>query len=357
MASFLDGITNLLMDIPDIGERLGYWHRALSADECKRLAGAGAGASLVPLLWDRTEPARGQFDWSLPDAAIANCRAAGLRVVLVGPGSVPAWCPDEWYVWDTFGRPLKGVDPRNRVTVWGCLSPWNEEAQSYQDEFIARLCARYDAGDVLVVQSHSRDGESVLPPGAAAFYDPCALRSYRTFAGDADVRPDPALALTQDWLRHSLGELLVRQAKLYVESSPFREYWTFLHPYYNGRDWPNSGNVDIVGYMRRVEEVIHPDGMNALLYTVFDNGHDHFVFDHIRRLQDIGLGVWAGSEWPEGLRRNTPRAVSLGLAGLLTAPLHPYLRRTGIEPWVYDELRRSRAMLAKAQRAEVEVAA
>jgi hypothetical protein len=267
-------------------------------------------------------------------------------VLLVGPSSVPQWCPDDWYVWTAEGKPLKDVDPRNRVTVWGCLSPWNAEAQACQDDFITRMCARYNAPDVLCIGSHSRDGEAALPPGVAALYDPHALVSYRAYAG-GQARPDPSRPETQAWMHQSVRAVLLRQARIYCEASPYRELWYQMHPYYSF--WPNSGNGLVTDYLEAVRAQVKPDHMTHLLYTVFDNGHDPFIFEFIKDLHALNIDVLAGSEWPDGLSRNTPRAIRAGLRGLLTAPLHPYLRRKAIEPWVYEALAGSRAAFETAQ--------
>ena len=119
------------------------------------------------------------------------------------------------------------------------------------------------------------------------------------------------------------------------------------HPYYTA--WPNSGNYCLTDYYHDIAEVIKPDVFNALLFTVFGNGHDGFIFDFIHELRRGNVQVYGGSEWPEGLDANTPRAINAGMRGLLTGPTHPYLRRTRVEPWMVDAVKRSHDKFVEAR--------
>lgn len=62
-------------------------------EDIDRFAELGLQAIRYPVLWERTETVRGQWDWSWPDARLARLQALGIRPIvgLIHHGSGPAW--------------------------------------------------------------------------------------------------------------------------------------------------------------------------------------------------------------------------------------------------------------------------
>jgi len=62
-------------------------------DDLDLFAGLGLKALRYPVLWERTERARGHLDWAWPDERLARIRELGVRPIagLVHHGSGPAW--------------------------------------------------------------------------------------------------------------------------------------------------------------------------------------------------------------------------------------------------------------------------
>ncbi len=323
---------NIIMDMPPIGPWMQYRYVKTPLDSLKMLADAGATVALEFNQWDLTETAKGVYDWSHTDEMIARARSAGMRVLLMCAQNPPTWFPDDWYVWNEAGVPIRTFDPLNPVTVWAAISPWNFEAMMHYNEYITMCCERYNSDEVLCIGSFSGSGEAFLPPGIAAVYDPWAIRSYQQFVGNRNAMPDMRQPDTQTWVLDSLLLMTIAQMDIYCESSVYREIWMQAHPYYSTYS-PFSGNTNLIDTYTSVHNTVRPDTMNALLFTVFDNGHDSFIFPFIEQLKANGIQVWGGGEWSAGLSRNTPRAIGCGLRGLVTAPLHPYLSHYEVEPW------------------------
>jgi hypothetical protein len=347
---------NLIMDLADDPRHVaGYLpQHSLSQDDLMRLSDAGMTVALEFVQWDRYSLSEAEYDFHTLDATLERVRKAGMKCLLLGPNTVPQWCPDSWYVQTQDGTPLKQVDTSSRynsATRWGCLSPWNDEAQSYQNGFITAFCHKYNASDVLCIQSHSRDGESLLPPGVAAFYDPAAVASFREYIGTQSeaALPDPMHYATQLWLRDSLSQVLLTQQHIYCESSPHREIFLQAHPYYAA--WPNSGQAYLLDYYKLIQSDVRPDTFNMLAFTAFDNGHDAYLWPFVSQLQSMGINVYTGSEWAEGLNRNTPRAIEKGIRGLVTCPIHPFNGHTRVEEWMIGALAQSRQTFVEAKEA------
>jgi hypothetical protein len=263
--------------------------------------------------------------------------------MLMGPDDVPQWCPDDWYVWDYARRPMKAVDRRNVSQTYGCLSPWNADAMAYRLDFTHRLCDHYSADDVLVISGLSREGETLLPPAFPCTYDPAAVASYRGYTGDAHAIPNVYRPEGQAWLADTLTPIVVENQRIICEANPWRECWLAFHPVFTQPRWQASGVTDITQAWRVVLREVRPRAAGHIIFSYFDNGFDAYAPTLVRELQALGVGVVTGSEWCEGLVKNTPAAVRLNLRALLTAPIHAYTMRECVEPWMVDAVRDSRA--------------
>lgn len=348
---------NIVMDMPEYGV-VADGHsptgllisKALKVDELKRLRDVGAQTALEFVSWDRIETKRGRYDWSLPDEMVTRCRAAGMKAILMTPNQLPQWMPDDWWCWTRQGKAMRTVSAEDHVRIVPCLSPWNDDAQEYQNVFIRMVCARYSADDVLCVQSQTQDGEFLLPPGEAGLYDPAALDSYAAYTGRRGAQPDAATAETQRWMYATLRERVIEQQEIYCAAHPSRSVCMQLHPEYTSDRWQASGNMDIVEYWGAIERVIQPDNPMHIFFTCFYPGMEERVLDYARRMQTrYGVDVITGSEWPEGLRTNTAKALRYGWRALLTAPIHPFCARYELEGWMVEAFRDSYRMWEKQQ--------
>lgn len=356
--SFLESSeTNLIMDVPNIGvdpRWPQFTFRAIPLDDLKRFRDVGVQTVLQFAPW--CEPRRGVYDWRLVDEMVERDRTAGLKTLLMGPGTVPLWCPASWYVHAADGSVMCDHDARNPIQSWGCLSPWSRDAQAYQLRYVERFTRRYNSADVLCLQSHSQEGESVLPPATPCIYDPAARESYRRFTGHHNAIPDAMTETTQRWMYESCSRVIIDLQRIYA-THPSRTISMQLHPCYLARNWVGSGVYDVESYLRSVKEVVHPDTMLWFLFAWFSKENGKHVFEkHFpfvqRVMRELDLEVITGSEWPEGVVENTPKSIESGFRALLTAPLHPYLHRESIEPWVFDVVRQSHE-----ERAQVRVIA
>jgi len=361
---------NIVMDMPEYGvvasagSATGHLiSKALKVDELKRLRDVGVRTALEFVSWDRIETKRGRYDWSLPDEMVTRCRAAGMKAILMTPNHLPQWMPDDWWCWTRDGKAMRTVSAEDHVRIVPCLSPWNEDAQWYQNVFIRMVCERYKADDVLCIQSQTQDGEFILPAGAAGLYDPAALASFAEYTGSASTGspstgsgsglPDVTSPVTQRWMYASLREVVIEQQRIYCESHPSRTVCMQLHPEYTSNRWQASGNMDIVEYWGAIQSVVKPDNCMHIFFTCFYPGMEERVMDYGARLQmRYGVDVLTGSEWPEGLRVNTGKAIEYGLRGLVTAPIHPFCARYALEEWMVEAFRDSYRRFSNAKSAK-----
>lgn len=350
MSFIPDDCHNIVMDCPATG--VSPWNpkwisRAIPLDDLKRFRDAGATVALEFAPWHLMEREPGQVDWSLTDEQVTRCRAAGMRVLLMGPSSVPTHLPDEFYVWDIDGRPMRTNDQRNSQQTWGCLSPWNADAMDCYLGFVRALQARYRADDVQVIQCFSQEGESILPPAIPCIYDPAAIASYRDHVGNPRALPNFGARTTFEWMYSTLAQALVGLHAVYADTQ-WHECWSALHPVYYGPAWGASGVVDIPGLWSVILRAVNPD---AAFHIAFDFFPRHRFAEEfpplLSALSEMAVQVIAGSDWPAGLRPNTPKAIAMGLRGLLTAPLHPFSLRDTVEPGAADAFRESAELFAR----------
>jgi len=348
--SFLhDDEYNIIMDIPATGPNPNapdQIARAIPLDDLKRLRDAGAQTVLEFVSWRRVEPQAGVYDWSFSDEQVSRCMAAGMKVLIMAPNDVPAYFPDDWYVKACDGTVMRERHSANLVQSWSCLSPWNVDAQLRQNDFIERLCERYNGNDSLCIFSHSQEGESLLPPAAYAMFDDHAIASYRKYAGDKMALPNPKAFATQRWLYESLLPVVVTQQTIYCRMHPAHECWLSLHPVYTS--WPGSGVHDIYSYFAEVMDMIQPRTLNWLIFSWFSSDFQQRFGAMAQAIRRMGVNIITGSEWSQGLIDNTPKAIQSGFRALLTAPLHPYLAKEAVEPWEFDAFRASHQQFMEA---------
>ena len=266
----------------------------------------------------------------------------------MGPTSVPEDLPPEWYCKLPDGTVMNHRDMRNVSQMWASLSPWNWRAMDYYHGFVEAMCARYNAPDVLCINSWSQEGEAYLPPGGPAFFDDKALASYKIFTNGGDEAPHPLSLDTQAWLADTMRDTIIIGQKIYM-SHPSHELFMSSHPIY--MVWPNSGAAlqDCMDY--EVASACQPENMWRIIFSFFDQGWNNLISQWltIHKSNMPGIKVMTGSEWPDGLKRNTARALQIGIDALLTAPLHPFLLNDHIEPEVFTIFRESYALACSAR--------
>lgn len=350
MPFLTDDDTNIIMDNPDTGANPylpGLFSRPLLLDDLKRLRDAGATVALESVPWDRMEQARGATDWRMPDEAVERCHKAGLKVLLMGPTSIPQWCPDDWYVRLADGTPLKDHDSRNVYQTWGCFSPWNQDAMAYLGEWIAKFCARYNSADTLCIGGLSQEGESLLPPAGDALFDLCAVRSHIERYGDAPI--DSSAWWTKAWMYETLADTATWLQLTYCNAHPSRTVVMTLHPCYQEGIWSAGGVFSVDMYLQLIKRLVAPGDMRWLIFTWFASGFESKYQAQMQKARGMGIKIITGGEWCDGLKPNTPKAIEQGIGALLTAPLHPYLRLDAMEPWMFDAVRDSRRQFMEAR--------
>lgn len=333
---------NIIMDIPDLGQNpvlQEYTNYALTADNLKAFRDAGAETTLEFLPWNMVEQERGVRDWSFTDEMVERCRAAGMKVLFMLPTTVPLCLPDEWYVWDEMGHVFKQYLYQGARQTWGCLSPWNDDARGYLLDFIREACDRYNAPDVLCINAQSQEGEALFPPSVLCAFDPAATRNFKAFAG-SDAVPNEDNPTTMAWLYRTLRDLLIQEQEIFVRH-PSRTVFTSMHPIYTDEMWKCSGNYDITYYTDAIRQFVRPATHHHILFAWFGrHGFERF-WPWVKGEQAKGTQFICGGEWPEGLPITTPLAIAQGIRALLTAPIHPFLKRREVKPWMVDNVRDS----------------
>jgi hypothetical protein len=339
---------NILMDSPDIGEiptLPQFTSKAMHVDDLKRFRDCGVQTVLQFLHWDRIETKMGVRDWALGDEIVTRCRAAGLKVLLMLPTTTLTCAPDEWYVWDEFGHVYRKPIYQGARQTWGCLSPWNPEARAYLLDFVLECCNRYNTYDVMCINAQSQEGEALMPPGTPCIYDPMAVASFKRYAGK-DAEPNINNPQCSRWLRETLTDLLIDELRIYHPSGG--DVFTSMHPIYTDVLWKASGNMDITCYLDAIRAELMPTTHYHIVFAWFGkHGFERFR-PWMEREQAKGVQFITGSEWPEGLAENTPKAIAQDIRALLTAPCHPYLHRTRAEEWMYEAFKDSRRQFARA---------
>ena len=333
--------------------------RANTLDDMRRMRGVGVGVALEFVPWSLVETERGVYDWRVIDEQVDRAHRAGMKVLLMGPTTVPAYFDDAWYTRAGDGTIMRDRHPQNHTQSWACLSPWNEDATAYQLSFISRMCKRYNDSQTMCIFSQSQEGESLLPPAVYAMFDAAAIASYREWIGDKEAIPNPYARATQWWLHQSLGELVVAQQNIYCNTHPARECWMSLHPCYLG--WDGSGVTHIQEYFELVRARVNPASMTWLIFTwwvgafIDQKGrkHNRHEYDSVlASVQRMGVNIISGSEWPAGLAPHTPLAIKAGFRALLTATLHPFHPENVVNEEVIQLLSESHRQFAAAHNVE-----
>ena len=302
--------------------------RCLTPPELQQLRTTGAGVILNFVNWRKIETAAGVYDWSFYDQLVEAYRTAGFRTLLMVYDEAPEWFPPDWYLTFQDGTIAKRVEGAG-ACGWSMLSPWNEEAQSVARTFINLCRFHYDAPDVQCIAGFGKEGESLLIPGAHAWFDPAAKASWRLwclqhdFKGqETDLASPALLPPVKEWLTASMVAYALNHHSLY------REPWTCLH-----RAFPEDAGC--------FNDAIYT-ALNQPLWGIqwtYMSFKDVEIGKRTRRDKDTyQIKMWGGAEWVEGLRPHTPIAIAHGLQGLIVGPIHPYSGHDKIEDWMLEAM-------------------
>ena len=295
-----------------IEDQLG---RKYSQDDKKRLYDAGIRTMIHYPFWRDVEPELGVYDWSDVDKWIEEDRQAGLKTMLSVYQHPPAYFPDDWYLKRLNGSRYTFSD--DYIDYERVISPWSEEGWEYHLGFIARFCERNNAPDVLCFSGVMQGGSAMLPE----------VLDYRA---DGD-------------LHHAVIKMASGEQCIFVQH-PSHEIWTALHPHFDKIEQSGTGyRKDIYDMLAGVfPEAVH----YGLTYTFF--GPISGAEITLGEIRERHLPMWTGSEYVEGLRTNTDKAIDLGFRGFVCAPLHTLTGHHILEDWMLDTIRES---LSKWRRA------
>ena len=146
--------------------------------------------------------------------------------------------------------------------------------------------------------------------------------------------------ITEEWLRQSVVNAMVRRNKLLIELNGINEVWHAGHHLCNWQ-YAGSGSPfirDVLdAYMVQFPNVI----INAIQYTYWY----HEVYNYKKMLdEDIkkyNMKVWAGAEYCTGLQTYTPQLLKSNIYGFILGILSPLSNFTTVEPWMLNNIRNS----------------
>ena len=312
----------------------------IPAEGLKQLHDCGV-RTVMPFqfIWNEMEPEQGKMDWSYLDNYVNTACKAGMKCILfTATAGYPDWMPDSYFV----HTPARGGTTDYHVNR-AALSPWNPEAQQVNNDLNRRIMKRYSSKYCLVVNSQLSVGETVLL-NEPAFYDPMAIQSYRQYS-DTDEIPNPADAMTNNWLLDSYLKMLVEQQTILAQNE-FKEIFVMLHPaiadmgfYGNGCNWIEEILNELT---RKIEGV----KINHIYYT-WIQWHQYWAKMNYWRSR-FNENVFGGAEYAEGLPTTTPLAIQNGLRGQIIAPCYPEIH-DNLEPWMLENISRAQAQWMQAK--------
>jgi hypothetical protein len=304
----------------------------ISEDDLRMLYDCGIRtAYMFDMKWNSIETSKGVYDWHYADDYVERATRLGYKVLIPSSTYIPQWFPDDWYLWDASGKPFDHHDvaPDTKHAI----SPWNSEAREYELRFLELLHHRYLATNVLVINSYTLAGETLLP-NELACYDPHALASFHAMYGNGEMPANDGR--TAAWLKSTYIALLLAQQSILVDT-PSREIFTMLHPqlvefhrpFSNGCDW-------IADILEQYNSIVKPSVINHIYYTytMWTNKHQ-LMCEWAATYHEQ---VWGGAEYCEGLPMTTPQAIKNGNRGQILAPCYPGIHEK-IEPWMINNLK------------------
>ena len=315
--------------------------RDMTVDEMKKLHEyCGINTVFEWAYWSMVEKS-GQYDWSIVDRKIDQCRKAGMRMIMATPISPP----QDLTNLDLYGRGLNGIEYRY------LLSFWNPEAMEYTRKFVQALLDRHAGPDINFMM-----GDLIMESylwNAPVYLDRAATEAFRNRYDD-DIR------------HHARGQVTVTKELREFLRDGVIDYHLFIQDLLIGQHneiWDHSqwiialqsqhnavfARPDVYGaYRKRWPDV--DIMMMASTYWKHGDQNAQRVND-ILSMYDARILVEAG--YCEGLRNGTPdRAIKGGVyeltaepdrwQGQVVGPIHPLGDgNREIEPWMYDIMKQT----------------
>lgn len=140
-----------------LGGELGNSSASSEADVARifpKLARMGLNTVLVPAYWDLMEPAEGEFDFSLPDAAVRHARANNLKVVFLWFGawknSMSCYAP-EWFKRDSRRFPRAHAEGGKPLEIASAFSDNVFKADCRAFEALVRHVVETDTSHTVIM--------------------------------------------------------------------------------------------------------------------------------------------------------------------------------------------------------------
>jgi hypothetical protein len=337
----------LLMETPDP-------RRHFTVNDMKMCADVGVRTTLRIQHWQTVNPEKNVWDWSNLESHLENARIAGLKTLVMAPGHVPLWFPDDWYVHAAYPREEPGINiRRNPDPDWSIFSPWHAEAREAVDEYLHLFCDRYSSDTVRVVCAPSGCGESFLPPGHRGFFDPAAKRAFKERFGHPFMigqhqdrwstrmmhQMDPDTRELSQWIQDTALERMIHDQKILMLYQPDADLWVLSHglfEYWRGM-W-DSGNC--LDRMYPAMWDLGAENVYGLNFTHYPHGSQWMAIV-VPQIHRHRVQMWTGSEYCEGLRVNLQAGIKTGMRGMLTCPNHQFIPHERVEPWMAEEFRKT----------------
>lgn len=278
----------------------------LTPDDLKRLQDVGVQTmTRYPFWWD-VEPVKGEYHWEQVDQQVELAQKSGVKCLFGLYEKPPKYFPPDWYLQFETGGPWVGTY-RERV-----MSPWSEEGWAYHLDFMRKFCQRVSSDDAMCFRATVHGGEEMLP------------HKY-------------PYQLKGDYLETLVREMLEEQ-EIFYNAHPSHELWTCLH---HAFDYTGTSGTEHARMLYQALRDKFPDATHySISYTQFTRNMKEFHYAGAQQnrldMQELGLKMFCGSEYAEGLLTNTDTAIQQGFRGLICGPIMFWTKRAKTEDWMFD---------------------
>ena len=272
-------------------------------DDLKRLADSGIRTMLSYPFWINIEPQMGVYSWEETDNTIEKCRKAGIKCLFAAYDKPPKYFPPEWYIHTPEGNVHVGKF-KERV-----ISPWNAEGWAYHLAFLEKFCNKVTADDVMCWRAVPRGAEAMFPH-------------------------DPARPHRQDGpYVETLLKMMLEEQDIFYRHHSSHELWTCLHHAFDHQGTAGTEHSEML--IRAIRDKF-PDFIHyCISYSQFRRGVPGKK-ENLDEMHRLGLSMFAGSEYADGLLRNTDKAIAQGFRGLICGPIMYLTKYRQMQDWMFD---------------------
>ena len=286
-----------------------------------RLRDVGIQTAIEYPEWSKTEPVRGEYNFSLIEGILELNRGAGIKTIFAVPEHwIPKWIPNEWR-----------LKYHNGNYITSSISLWNKEAVQYRDDYLTMLIDRYHAPDVLFVFTENDTGESVMV--SYGWYDDCAVKDFQS---KYDVAMDFDNIQTKEWLANSAISYITETQKIFYPQ--YKELWN-MNQWLINKINPASMNSIHPEILKSFRDTFDPLSLVLLQYTYFDAAHPQENVVYVDKLvSDYGCEVIAEAMFCKGLPQTAPRAIAKGFRGQIICPTHLTTGEKKLQDWMINAI-------------------